>query len=98
MISSDGIRFTWDSRKARANLTKHGVTFTEAASVFGDPLSRTIPDQEHSLAEDRWHILGESEHRRLLVVTYTERRDSIRIITARRATSDERRDYEEERT
>ncbi len=74
---------------------KHGVSFEEASSVFGDPVALTIPDPLHSEEEDRFITLGESHRRRLLVVVSTERGDKIRIISARVATRRERKDYEE---
>ena len=89
------LSFEWDERKAKANLAKHGVSFEEAATVFGDPLSLTIPDPAHSQAEDRSIVLGQSHQRKLLVVVHTERGDNIRIISARRASRRERRSYEE---
>lgn len=90
------LRFVWDKRKATANTRKHGVTFEEAASVFGDDLSLTIADTEHSSAEEeRFLILGRSSLARLLVVAFCERDgDTIRVISARRATQNERLDYE----
>ena len=90
-----GIGFEWDARKAVANLRKHGVTFREAASVFGDPLSLTIPDRGHSHDEERFIILGESATHRLLVVVHTSRGDRVRFISAREATRSERKTYEE---
>ena len=91
-----GLRFTWDQRKAAANRRKHGVSFEEAATAFGDPLSLTIPDPEHSQAEDRFVLLGQSARQRLLVVVHVERAaDEYRIISARTATRTERRQYEE---
>jgi uncharacterized DUF497 family protein len=90
-----GLTFEWDENKARQNLKKHGVSFEEASTVFGDPLSSTIPDPLHSDEEDRFVILGESHCRRLLVVVFAERGDHIRIISARRASRRERREYEE---
>ena len=90
------LRFVWDRDKAAANLRKHGVTFDEAATAFGDALSITIPDPEHSLAEARWLLVGQSTAGRLLVVAHTERGDEIRIITARPATRRERDTYEED--
>jgi uncharacterized DUF497 family protein len=90
-------RFHWDPAKARGNLKKHGVSFEEAATVFGDPLSLTIVDPEHSsAAETRLLILGQATSGRLLVVAHTESGDDIRLISARLATRRERRDYEEE--
>ena len=89
------LEFEWDDDKAKKNLKKHGVSFEEASSVFGDPLALTIPDPLHSVEEDRFITLGESHRRRLLVVVFTDRGDKIRIITARVATGRERKDYEE---
>ena len=87
--------FEWDPEKATENRRKHGVTFTEASTVFGDPLSITIPDPGHSRRESRFLDLALSQRGRLLVVSYTERRDRIRIISSRPATRRERRLYEE---
>jgi uncharacterized DUF497 family protein len=89
------VNFQWDEGNARTNLEKHGVSFEEAATVFGDPLSLTIPDPAHSQVEDRWIVLGHSHQRKLLVVVHTERGDNIRIISARRASKRERKSYEE---
>ncbi len=83
------------SVKTLHNLAKHGVTFEEASTVFGDPLSLTIPDRAHSLSEDRFIIVGNSHQRKLLVVVHTERGDNIPIISARRASRRERKSYEE---
>ncbi|MGH7799003.1 MAG: BrnT family toxin [Thermodesulfobacteriota bacterium] len=89
------MKFEWDGKKARRNLKKHKVSFEEAVTVFGDPLSLTIEDPLHSEDVERFVIIGESNQQRLLVVVHTERGDKIRIISARRSTSHERRDYEE---
>ena len=89
------IDFEWDPRKAEGNILKHEVSFEEAATVFGDPLSQTIPDPDHSVEEDRFITMGESERGRLLLVSHTDRDDVIRIISARKATRIERRLYEE---
>ena len=89
------LTFEWDDQKARANARKHGVSFADASTVFGDPLSLTIPDPEHSQAEDRWITLGAARTGKLLVVVFTERGDNIRIISARPASRRERRDYEQ---
>ena len=86
---------SWDPRKARANLTKHGVDFAEAASVFRDPLSMTYPDPDHSQGEHRYVTIGESFRGRILVVAHADRESEIRIISARRATPRERRFHEE---
>lgn len=90
-----GLVFEWDKNKASQNLNKHGVSFEEASTVFGDPLSRTIADPLHSDDEDRFIILGESHLSRLVVVVFTDRGEKIRIVSARRATRRERKDYEE---
>ena len=84
------LRFTWDAKKAAANLRKHGVGFAEAATA--DPLSITIPDPDHSVGEARFVLIGQSDRRRLVVVAHVERGDLIRIISARPATRHERKD------
>ena len=89
------MEFEWDLRKAAANLAKHGVSFGEAATVFGDPLGRIVSDPRHSSDEERFVMLGLSQDRRLLAVMYVDRREVIRIISARLATGYERRNYEE---
>ena len=90
------LQFVWDREKAAANLRKHGVDFEEAATAFGDPLSITIPDPDHSAGEERWLLIGQGRAGRLLVVAHTERGNEIRLITARPATRRERQTYEEE--
>jgi hypothetical protein len=90
-----GLGFEWDGRKAARNLAKHGVTFDEAATAFGDPLSVTVADPAHSTAEERWVLIGQSHRRRLVVVVHTESDDVIRIIHAREANNRERQEYEE---
>lgn len=90
-----GYQYEWNAAKAAANLRKHGVSFEEASTVFGDPLSINLPDPSHSVAEDRFLVLGLSIQHRLLVVAYAERGDRTRIISARPATRRERHDYEE---
>ncbi|SPE27959.1 conserved hypothetical protein [Candidatus Sulfopaludibacter sp. SbA3] len=88
--------FEWDPRKARTNLRKHGVSFTEAASVFTDPLARILLDEEHSAVESREIIIGHSSAKSLLLVSFVELEiGQIRIIGARRATRKEQNDYEE---
>lgn len=89
------MRFEWDEKKARANVGKHGVSFEDAVTVFGDPLSDTFPDPDHSLNEHRFIILGLSESGKILVVAHTDDDKTIRIISAREATTTERRAYEE---
>jgi uncharacterized DUF497 family protein len=86
--------FEWDARKARANLRKHGVSFVEAVSVFGNPLAAIHDDPDHSMSEARELIVGRSSTGRLLIVSFTQRANSVRIINARRVTRRERRDYE----
>lgn len=88
------LRFEWDENKARQNVEKHGISFEEAVTVFGDPLSLTIDDPLHSQEERRFVTLGESSDRELLVVVHADREDTIRVISARKATRRERRDYE----
>ncbi|HTT65519.1 MAG TPA: BrnT family toxin [Bryobacteraceae bacterium] len=90
------LEFEWDPRKAVSNLVKHGVSFQEAATVFGDTLGRIVADPRHSLEEERLVLLGLSQEKRLLAVMFVERGEAIRIISARRATRRERRDYEED--
>jgi len=82
--------------EGRSNARKHGVTFDEASTVFGDPLSLLMPDPDHSLAEQRYLLLGMSNRRRILVVALAERPPRTRLISARRASRRERRRYEEE--
>ena len=88
--------FQWDPAKARRNVRKHDVSFTEGSSVFGDPLAAIIPDPDHSTIEGRWITLGMSNKQRLLMVSHTDcGEDCIRIISARLADSRERIGYEE---
>lgn len=89
------MEFEWDARKAAANLKKHGVSFQEAATVFGDTMAITYPDPDHSESENRSITFGMSRDGRLLVVAHTERGIKIRIITARSMTMHERKIYEE---
>ena len=88
--------FEWNPDKARRNLSKHHVTFEEAMSAFRDPFSLTASDPDHSEAEDRLVLMGLSDRQRLLVVIYAERDESLRLISAREADADERKEYEEE--
>jgi hypothetical protein len=89
------LEFEWDSQKAAANLAKHRVSFEDAATVFGDPLGRTVADPRHSAEEERLVLLGLSQGKGLLAVMYVDRGEAVRIISARRATRRERRNYEE---
>lgn len=88
------LEFEWDPVKAELNLKEHGVSFDEATTIFRDTLSITISDPDHSDYEDRFIDIGMSHRTQLLVVSYTERNDKIRIISARRATRAERKNYE----
>jgi uncharacterized DUF497 family protein len=88
------VGFEWDPWKAADNLQKHGVSFAEAATVFDGPHAASRQDREHSISEDRYQIIGYSDAPRLLVVAYTERGDTVRVISAREAESDEQRQYE----
>ena len=91
------IQFTWDERKEASNRKKHGVSFKEAESVFYDENARLIHDPDHSESEDRFVILGMSTRLRLLVVVhcYLDKQGLIRIISARKATRNETKQYEE---
>lgn len=89
------MEFEWDEDKAAANERKHGVPFTEAATVFADPLSLTGYDPDHSDEEDRYVTMGMSADGRLLVVSHTDRGEAIRIFRARDASRAERKDYED---
>jgi uncharacterized protein len=89
------MEFEWDDTKAEANLRKHGVAFTEAATVFADPLAAIFPDPDHSDEEMREILVGHSERDRLLIVSFTERGENIRIISARVASAGERQNHEE---
>jgi hypothetical protein len=88
------LRFEWDTEKAEQNLKKHGVSFEEATSVFGDPLSRVFEDPDHSEYEIRLLLFGRSAAGRLLSVCFTETADAMQIITARPLTRRESREYE----
>ncbi len=92
-----GLRFEWDARKDRENRTKYGISFQEARTVFFDDNARLLGDPDHSEDEERFLLLGLSTHSRLLVVSHCYRQDDevIRIISARRATARERREYED---
>ncbi|ELS00050.1 hypothetical protein GLO73106DRAFT_00039030 [Gloeocapsa sp. PCC 73106] len=91
----NNMQFEWNNEKAASNLAKHGVSFEEAKTVFDDPLYVDFYDPDHSEDEERYLIVGQSNRGRLLIVSYTERRDSIRLISAREVTRTEREAYEE---
>ena len=89
------LKFEWDRKKAASNLSKHGVSFEEALTVFSDPLARIFDDEDHSIEEQREIIIGHSAKDRSLVVCFTAQGESVRIFSARTATRRERKDYEE---
>jgi uncharacterized DUF497 family protein len=89
------LAFEYDPRKAASNLKKHSVSFPEAMTVFDDPLSSTLPDDQHSADESRWITVGKSSRQRILFVVYTETISGTRLIGARAATAAEIRQYEE---
>lgn len=86
--------FEWDDEKAQSNLKKHGVSFDEAATIFNDPRIATISDPDHSEDEDRYISIGRSVIMRLLSVIHTFRKERIRLISARKATRAEKKNYE----
>ena len=86
--------FEWNETKARLNSQKHRVSFDEAVTVFSDPRLLTFPDRLHSASEERFISIGRSEQGRVLLVVHTERGDRIRIISSRKATATERKNYE----
>ena len=89
------MQFDWNENKAASNLSKHGVSFEEAKTVFEDPLYVDFYDPDHSQDEERYLIVGESNRGRLLIVSYTERGELIRLISARELTRTERQIYEQ---
>lgn len=91
------VHFEWDDDKAKVNRSKHDVSFEEAETVFADPLVGLAPDPDHSPSEEREIAAGASYAGRLLLVSFTQRGDSIRIISARKLTAYERKLYEEEK-
>ena len=92
-----GLQFEWDDKKAQSNLLKHGISFEEATTAFRDTLSITIDDPLHSHNEDRLILIGLSEDLKTLVVVHVEKRDTIRIVSARKASKKEKQFYEENR-
>jgi uncharacterized DUF497 family protein len=89
------MQFEWDENKATQNLSKHGVSFEEAKTIFDDPLYVDFYDPDHSENEERYLIVGQSNQRRILILSYTERGDKIRLISAREVTPIERKAYEQ---
>ena len=90
------MEFEWDPKKADTNKRKHGVTFQEGTTVFGDPLAITFADPDHSEAEERYITFGLSIQKRLLVVSHADRGNKTKIISARLMTHKERKNYEED--
>ena len=88
------MKFDWNEEKAKKNFDKHSVSFSEATSVFDDSLFPSYADLDHSIEERRFIMMGESANGRLLVVSYTEREDTTRLISARLVTRKERKAYE----
>jgi uncharacterized protein len=88
------LNFEWDDNKAAANLAKHGVSFTEAVTVFSDVNALNFPDYEHSESEQRMHTIGYSASSRILLIVNLDRGEQLRIVSARRATHSERQRYE----
>lgn len=101
MDDATQVEFDWHPGKAASNLRAHSIAFPQAATVFRDPLARSMPDEDHSDVEDRWVTIGQTEHGRLLVVVHTFRQSGeqslVRLISARDATRRERRIYESKR-
>ncbi|HXQ69661.1 MAG TPA: BrnT family toxin [Pyrinomonadaceae bacterium] len=89
------MQFEWDEEKGTSNLSKHGVSFEDAVTVFGDPLSDALPDPDHSFEDQRFIIIGSTESGKILVVAHTDDSQTVRIISAREATHGERQFYEE---
>jgi len=89
------VEFEWDPNKAARNRRRHGVSFFEASTVFGDSLSLTFLDPDHSLGEERYITIGSSSAGRVLIVAHADREQRIRIISARKVTRRERSEYEE---
>ena len=89
------INFIWDKNKAKLNLVKHNLSFEEAATVFADPLAFVFDDVEHTRKEQRALIIGHTSKNKVIIVSFTERDQHIRIISARKATKKEKQDYEE---
>ena len=89
------LNFEWDEEKAKKNLRNHQVSFEEAKVVFKDSFLITYPDPKHSIGEQRYLNIGLSARGQVLIVVHTERGEKIRIISCRKATTSERRDYEE---
>jgi uncharacterized DUF497 family protein len=94
-MKAAGVEYEWDPDKDRTNLEKHGISFVEASTVFLDPLHITILDERYAIGEFRFRTIGYTVTSRLVVVAHTDRENRVRIITAREATTRERRQYEQ---
>ncbi len=90
------MQFEWEPEKDRDHLARHGISFDEASTVFGDPFAVTIDDPDHSTEERRFVTTGYSTRQRIIIVVHTDRDDSVRLISAREVTPAERRVYEQE--
>lgn len=90
------MRIEWDAYKAKANLQKHGVAFSEAASIFLDPLAATFPDPDHSMGEHRFITVGYSSLGRLIIVAHADSEFAVRIVSARTASARERKRHEDQ--
>jgi uncharacterized protein len=91
----DPVHFEWDTRKVAQNRLKHGVSFHEAATIFGDPMALTYLDPDHSVEEQRFITVGSSDAGKQLIVAHSDRGEKIRIISARKTTRREREQYEQ---
>ncbi len=89
------MEFEWDDKKAERNLKKHEISFQEAAAVFGDPVAITFNDPDHSIGEHRLLTFGRTITDNLVIVSHTELADTVRIISARQMTNQERKIYEQ---
>ena len=89
------MKIEWNPEKAKSNLKKHGISFEEAATALSDPMAATGADPDHSMTEERYVTFGVSEKGRLVVVSHTEKYETIRIISARKASKGEKELYEE---
>ncbi len=89
------MKFEWDENKAKSNVVKHGITFSEAVTIFADPYLLFTEDSQHSQEEEREWAIGVSENGSLIVIVFTIRDEKIRIISARKATKNERKQYEQ---
>ena len=94
---TEGVNFVWDPKKEKSNIQKHGISFAEAVTVFYDPLAKITSDPDHSAAEDRHILIGHSQKSRLLFVVHIFRNedDTVRIVSARKATRKETKDFQE---